>query len=364
VERVTPPPHRRPGRAAALALAFALLAGATHAAAPPDGHGEALGAVWLEVPGNPLLPLFDCPDWHCLGHTDPWVARGANGELVAWFSTGGDRGGPVVGRARVGANLALKLDPPDRPVLEATEGVWDVHRETVSTRWDPDEARWTMWYLGYAVSFFDDPGIGQARSLDEAGAAWDRPAAPIYRPDPDGWDFAFVTGPAFVEAPDGQWRLYYVGAGTTVGVGLLLSDDRGATWRPHPGNPVFERDLASWDQGVLEPSVLFVDDGDGGRYLMWYAGYEEPLDLATTPISIGLATSSDGVAWTRSPHNPVLGPGAPGTWSDLRVVSPHVVVASDGSLLLFAHGQNRATGIDRALGRLGVWRSPGPGSTR
>lgn len=354
--------HRSRRNALLIVLSATLFAGPARAEALPTAaspEADALGAVWVEVPGNPLLPLFDCPDWHCLGHTDPWVARGAGGELVAWFSTGGDLGGPVVGRARVSRDLTLKLDPPDRPVLQQAEGVWDVYRETVSTRWDPDEGRWTMWYLGYAVSFFDDPAIGQARSLDADGAMWERPAEPIYRPAPGGWDFAFVTGPAFVEAPDGQWRLYYAGAGTTVGIGLLLSDDRGATWRPHPANPVLERDLASWDQGMLEPSVLYVEDGDGGRYLMWYAGYQEPLDLATTPISIGLATSPDGVTWTRSPWNPVVGPGAPGTWNDLRVVSPNVVVASDGSLLLFAHGQNRATGIDRALGQLGVWRSPG-----
>lgn len=37
---------------------------------------------------------------------------------------------------------------------------------------------------------------------------------------------------------------------------------------------------------------------------MWYLGYQEPLDLSSTPISIGLATSDDGITWTRHESGP------------------------------------------------------------
>jgi len=90
---------------------------------------------------------------------------------------------------------------------------------------------------------------------------------------------------------------------------------------------------------VLEVSVLHRD----GEYLMWYSGYEEPLDLEETPIYIGLARSGDGIRWERNNPNPVLGPGPRGAWNDLRVVS----------LLLFAHGQGIGR-TDEALGRLGI----------
>ncbi|TVQ28879.1 MAG: hypothetical protein EA382_01000 [Spirochaetaceae bacterium] len=327
----------------------------THESVPAE---DALGVVWTEVPGNPLIPLPDCPAWNCLGMTDPWVERDADGDLLMWFSTGGDLGGPLVGRARVSAGLSAVLDPSDAPVLTIEEGVWDRYRETVSLRLDDDGEAWTMWYLGYSVSFFDDPAIGQMRSADSAGTDWIRADSPIYTPDPDGWDFAFITGPTFVEAPDGQWRIYYTGAGTTVGIGLLTSDDEGGTWTPYPGNPVFERDLASWDQGLFEPSIRHIG-GPEGRYMMWYAGYEEPLDLESTPIYIGLATSADGIAWERSEYNPVLGPAAPGAWNDLRVTSPHVVEDEDGSLLMFVHAQDMGS-IGRSMGLLGVWRSATP----
>jgi len=184
-------------------------------------EGESLGVVWEEVPGNPRLSLPDCPDWHCLGHTDPWVARGPNGDLKVWFSAGGDLGGPVVGRGLVGENLQIMLSPATHPVLELKEDVWNKHRETVSVFWDEEQNEWIMWYLGYEVSFFEDPGFGQMRTDDPDGIEWERSAQPIYQPQVDGWDAAFITGPTFIEAEDGEWRLYYTGSGTTVGIGLL-----------------------------------------------------------------------------------------------------------------------------------------------
>ena len=130
----------------------------------------------------------------------------------------------------------------------------------------------------------------------------------------------FLTGPSLARGPDGTWRIWYTGAGTTVGIGLLTSPD-GVTWTPHPANPVFERRLGQWDEATLEPCVRWLR----GQWWMWYSGYREPLGNATR-IGIGLAVSDDGVHWTRVGDGPVLGPGAAGTWNDLRVLSPDVIV--------------------------------------
>lgn len=51
---------------------------------------------------------------------------------------------------------------------------------------------------------------------------------------------------------------------------------------------------------VLEPSVLF--DSTTGTYRMWYSGGWEK-------CAMGTATSSDGVHWTKSPINPLIGQG-------------------------------------------------------
>jgi len=319
-------------------------------AAPPT-----VGSAWSE--DGPVLPLPVCPEWYCLGATDPALERDAAGNLVLWFSAGGDEspGGPVLGRALSTDDGASFVPEPNAPIHLAGSGVWDVRRETVSVRFDPAVDRWTSWYLGYAVSFFDDPAIGQAVSTDADGTSFEPSDAPIYRPAPGSWDELFVTGPTMVVGHDGVWRLYYVGAGSTVGVGLLESTDEGTTWTPHPDNPVFERDLAGWDQGILEPEVALID----GRYHLWYAGYEEPLDLATSSMAIGLATSLDGVHWERHPDNPVLEPsGVAGSWNELRVTSPSVLLDDDGTLRMAVHGQSAAdaaAGIP--LGRIGMYRA-------
>jgi hypothetical protein len=343
--------------AAPMAMTTACGSGTAEVEPPADQGPEFVGVEWMQVDNNPVLEQPVCPGWNCLGMTDPSIGAGATDGLVMWMSAGGDAaaGGPVIGRATSTGDLSFTHDP-NVPVMLPQDGVWDKWRETVTGLYDGQAGRWRMWYLGYAISFFDDPGIGQALSDDAAGSSWSRPASPIYRPAPGAWDANFITGPTVVRGPDGVWRLYYVGAGTTVGVGLLTSVD-GESWTPHPDNPVFERELNGWDQGLLDPAVLYVD----GRYLMWYGGFEEPLDLSSTPISIGLATSADGITWTRYGNGPVIRPGPAGSWNDLRVASPSVHRLANGSLLLALHGQSlsdAATGS--SLGRIGIYQSRVP----
>jgi hypothetical protein len=57
---------------------------------------------------------------------------------------------------------------------------------------------------------------------------------------------------------------------------------------------------------------------------MWYLGFEN--DILTR---IGVATSSDGVSWTKYGGNPVLDIGPPGAWDSLSLGDPTVLF--DGS---------------------------------
>ncbi|MEM0960960.1 MAG: hypothetical protein AAGK21_00295 [Bacteroidota bacterium] len=345
-----PPPAA--GRLRLLGVLGLCLAACSDAPTAPPVPAPPADLEWTEVPGNPILEQPTCPTWNCLGMSDPWLGRMPDGRTVLWVSAGGDAGdgGPVVGRATGPSARQLTFDA-SAPQLTPRDGVWDRWRETVSMRYDPGTERWTMWTLSYSQSFFDDPAIGQYTSSDAEGTVFERPPAPIYRPTPGAWDGAFITDPVALRTPDGGWRLYYVGAGTTVGVGLLTSSD-GQTWTPHPDNPVFERDLSGWDQGFVGIDVALID----GRYHLWYSGYEEPLDLTSTPISIGLATSEDGIRWERAEANPVIRPGPEGAWNELRIVSPSVRVEPDGTLLMAVHGQNREDANGRSLGRIGLYR--------
>jgi predicted GH43/DUF377 family glycosyl hydrolase len=160
-------------------------------------------------------------------------------------------------------------------------------------------------------------------------------------------------------------------------IGYAVSPD-GISWTEHP-SPVLEPDAGTWDELTVEgPMVLrenqtytmwytgwgpshywgnigIATSSDGinwtkdssnpimipdtsaweaggphypsilpvqGGYKMWYAGYNAEFSLAM----IGYATSSDGISWQRDvDNNPVLTIGAPGEW-DYNGVTPQVIL--------------------------------------
>jgi predicted GH43/DUF377 family glycosyl hydrolase len=58
---------------------------------------------------------------------------------------------------------------------------------------------------------------------------------------------------------------------------------------------------------------------DGTNYKMWYQGRS-----GSGNTKIGYATSSNGITWTKYPGNPVLVEGSPGSWESSHPNSPHV----------------------------------------
>ena len=71
--------------------------------------------------------------------------------------------------------------------------------------------------------------------------------------------------------------------------------------------------------------------------MLWYEGYPEQ----PGPESIGLATSSDGVTFTKD-ADPVIPAGACGTAPDAAVFQPNVLVTDAGYVMLFGASRKRA----------------------
>jgi predicted GH43/DUF377 family glycosyl hydrolase len=132
------------------------------------------------------------------------------------------------------------------------------------------------------------------------------------------WDAAKVSDPAVLKEA-GAYRMWYAGAGERPQIGLALSGD-GITWRAFGDRPVLGvGEAGRWDSAaVTEPTVLLAPDG----YRMYYAGADG------SAWRIGLATSPDGVTWTKR-DAPVLEPGAAGAFDAGGPRSPHVYF--DGS---------------------------------
>ena len=68
---------------------------------------------------------------------------------------------------------------------------------------------------------------------------------------------------------------------------------------------------------------------------MFYAG-----GFNNDPQQIGVATSKDGVNWTRSSNAPLLPNGAPGAWNSSESGHPGYFAADDGRSYLFFQGNN------------------------
>ncbi len=106
-------------------------------------------------------------------------------------------------------------------------------------------------------------------------------------------------------------------------------------WMKYSLNPILEGTPADWDEyGIETPSVI----KDDGSYKMWYSGYSGSLVW-----NVGYAESQDGVAWTKSESNPVLNPGPPGSWDDEAVIHPRVL--KDGSIYKMWYTGRNSTGF-------------------
>jgi predicted GH43/DUF377 family glycosyl hydrolase len=88
-----------------------------------------------------------------------------------------------------------------------------------------------------------------------------------------------------------------------------------------PANPVLEKGEEYWEaRGVLHVFVL--RHPETGEYMMWYSAMAAP---GYEYREIGLATSPDGVTWTKYEGNPVLRRGAAGEFDDVHLHMPTVL---------------------------------------
>ncbi|MBU0763281.1 MAG: hypothetical protein KJ607_00435 [Bacteroidetes bacterium] len=184
-----------------------------------------------------------------------------------------------------------------------------------------------MWYV--AVGTDMKARISYAWSFD--GMAWEKydNATPVLDVGADGtWDDHWLDASEIVKGPDGYLMYYYgdtaqQGPEVSSAYGLATSPD-GINWTRPVAGPVFEKgDSAEWDGKWIEsPAVLY--DEASATYMMWYTGMGW-----NWLASIGLATSPDGITWTRYPGNPVIEPGPPGSYDDMWAAVPAVIKTGD-----------------------------------
>jgi len=153
---------------------------------------------------------------------------------------------------------------------------------------------------GDGVSFYGD-------TADEERNPSHRP--PVVLSASLAWEGVSVSGPSVMRVASEIWMYYAAGGG----IGLAKSSD-GMTFTK-TGAPVLATDAgAAWETSVPHaPTVATFPDGSW--HMMYAAG-----------TSIGEATSSDGMTWTRVSESPVLVPSTP---VDPKTLGPGETVPFD-----------------------------------
>jgi predicted GH43/DUF377 family glycosyl hydrolase len=184
------------------------------------------------------------------------------------------------------------------------------------------------------------------------------PCAEAVLGDPSASAAKFRAEPAIEPGPAGAWdSVDALNPSVVEFRGRLLniySGYDGAVWRSGVAS---SDDGIRWSKGrgnpVVEPDAAWEGEyiaangaalAVGDELLYWYQAGPR------NRTSIGLARSADGAEW-RKEATPVFGPGARGAWDESAVADPYVIRCGE-TFYLYYLGQNRF-----GIQRLGVARS-------
>jgi len=150
---------------------------------------------------------------------------------------------------------------------------------------------------------------------------------------PSQWDANHLLRP-WVVYDGSSFTMWYAGENSQGAdrIGMATSND-GISWTKYSGNPVLDiGSPGSWDgDSVGDPYVIHEDN----QYRMWYTGQTWGATPADDMYRIGYATSPDGIRWTRYSENPVLTTGSLGSWDDRRVWRPSVISTGSGYVMYY-----------------------------
>jgi predicted GH43/DUF377 family glycosyl hydrolase len=272
--------------------------------------------VWVKSAKNPMLSLGTGDAFDSQNIMSPAIAR--DGKQCFLFYAGGPAG-PLTKEDLVRYQLGLAVSDDGekwtkraKPLLPLGER--DNFHCTPALLRNPDGnlvKKEGLWHLLYCGNRADD--VEHATSRD--GLTWEKdPRNPIYKR---------AYAPNLLQVGDENW-MYYVHKpakkdGKEIPWEIHLATGRDFySLKAHRANPVLKLSQTWENAHLFYPYVL----KEGKTWLMFYASYWKGHPQST---AIGMATSADGLWWTKSDANPVLVP-TPGSTFDSKYTSAQCVL--------------------------------------
>ena len=188
-----------------------------------------------------------------------------------------------------------------------------------------EDSTYHLWFQDQA-----DGTIRQASSVD--GRSWSPPAVALAPGTSGAWDRANALTPWVVKTSPG-YLMYYTGSdGSSEAIGVAASTTYTGFSALFGGPIISIGPPGSWDDSAVRFPAVF----PGSLWTMYYAGRNSSV------WSIGIATSSDGLNWTKAPGNPILTPAPYPSWENLGINggSP---LSDSGGLRFYYSGGNQST---------------------
>jgi len=301
------------------------------AATPTNDFGGSGDKRWVKSPVNPILSLGRAGEFDAQNVFAPAIVK-EDGRYFLFYS--GGPSGPANGGEFVRYQLGVATSADGEhftksgaPLLPLGER--DNFHCTPALLRNPDASlykiggRWQMVYCGNRA---DD--VELATSND--GLHWQKDErSPIYRK---------AYAPNIVQLAD-EVRMYCVhkpepdATGKAAPWEIHLATGRDPfSLKPHAKNPVLTVSQ-QWEEGALfYPYVLRENE----TWVMFYAAYWANQADKIQRTAIGIATSADGITWTKHAGNPVVTPTLSSSYDSHYTSSQSVIPDGDGYTMFYA----------------------------
>jgi hypothetical protein len=159
---------------------------------------------------------------------------------------------------------------------------------------------------------------------------------PIVRNGPESFDTLKAGPRAVLRESATSYRMWYEAVGTSVTQIAYATSSDGVSWTKRGVVPSLAPSLP-WEMEETSPGTILYE---GGVYKLWYhAGGYIRNGVRLGNARIGYATSTDGVNWTKG-SSPVLQLGSSGAFDDNQTAEPRVIRLRGGGYRMYYTGFN------------------------